>query len=514
MMTGAFTPRRRGGSTERRVARRSPQIDAVPYITRQIPLYDVLGEEGLQIIENNAETILEEIGVEFRGDPEALDLWKQAGADIDGERVRMPRGLARALVKTAPREFVQHARNPERNVIIGGNHLVLAPGYGSPFVTDIDRGRRYATIEDFRNLVKLTAMTPYLHHSGGTVCEPMDIPEDRRHLDMVYSHIRYSDKAFMGSVTSAARAEDSVHMAKLVFGDEFVERNVVLLNLINSNSPLVFDETMLGALKVYARHNQANLITPSIMQGAMSPVSDAGTLAQVLAEALAGIAFTQLVRPGSPVVFGSDVGPISMQTGAPMGNSAQGHRVLFAAGQLVRRLGLPFRGAGSNSASLIADAQVGYEGFGGLMSGTLAGVNFLLHAAGMLESGLTMSYEKFIMDIDQCALVHGLAQTIDLSENGQAMDAIREVGPGGHYLACGHTLLNVETVFHHSPIATTDSFEQWQAEGSLDTAQRANRIWKNMLKSYEPPPIDPAIDEALGAFMTERKESLSRAPTQ
>jgi trimethylamine--corrinoid protein Co-methyltransferase len=508
-MTGAFTPRRRGGSTERRVARRSPQIDAVPYITRRNPVYEVLGEDGLQIIENNAETILEETGVEFRGDPEALDLWKQAGADVDGERVRLPRGLARALVETAPREFVQHARNPERNVVIGGNHLVLAPGYGSPFVTDIDRGRRYATIEDFRNLVKLTYMTPYLHHSGGTVCEPVDLPEDLRHLDMIDSHIRDSDKPFMGSVTSAERAEDSVDMAKIVFGDAFVEGNVVLINLINANSPLVYDATMLGALKVYARHNQANLVTPSIMQGAMSPVSDAGTLAQVLAEALAGIAFTQLVQPGSPVVFGSSVGPISMQTGAPMGNSAQAHRVLFAAGQLARRLGLPFRGGGCSSASLIADAQTGYESVGGLMSGALSGVNFLLHAAGMLESGLTMSYEKFIMDLDQCAILHGLAENIDLSENGQAMDAIREVGPGNHYLACGHTLTNVETAFYHSPIATTDSFEKWQSEGSLDEAQRANAVWKDMLKAYVPPPIDPGIDEALGQFIAKRKESLS-----
>lgn len=508
-MTEAFTPHRRGGSKERRAARLRHRTVAVPHITWRNPYYEILSEEGLEIIENNAETILEEIGIEFRGDPEALDLWKQAAADVDGERVRLPRGLARALIKTAPREFVQHARNPERNVIIGGNHLVLAPGYGSPFVTDVDRGRRYGTIEDFRNLVKLSYMTPYLHHSGGTVCEPVDIPEDHRHLDMIYSHIRDSDKPFMGSVTAAERAEDSVEMAKIVFGDGFVERNVVLINLINSNSPLVFDKTMLGALKVYARHNQANLVTPSIMQGALSPVSDAGTLAQVYAEALAGIAFTQLVRPGSPVVFGSDVGPISMQTGAPMGSSPQAHRILFAAAQFARRLGLPFRGGGCSSASHIADAQTGYESFGGMMSGALAGVNFMLHATGMLESGLTMSYEKFIMDIDQCAILHGLAENIDLSENGQAMDAIREVGPGNHYLACGHTLTNVESAFYHSPIATTDSFEKWQSEGSLDEAQRANAVWKDMLKAYVPPPIDPGINEALRQFIAKRKESLS-----
>ncbi len=509
-MTKAFIPCRRGGSKERRAARRRP-VEGVPYITLQNPVYEVLSEEGLEIIESNAETILEEIGIEFRGDPEALTLWRKAGADVEGERVRLPKGLARDLVKTAPREFVQHARNPARNVVIGGNHMVLAPGYGSPFVTDIDRGRRYATIEDFRNLVKLTYTTPYLHHSGGTVCEPVDVPENLRHLDMVYSHIRDSDKPFMGSVTAAEHAEDSVQMVKIVFGDAFVDNNVVLINLINANSPLVFDATMLGALKVFARHNQANLVTPSIMQGAMSPVTDAGTLTQVYAEALAGIAFTQIVRPGSPVVFGSDVGPISMQTGAPMGSSSQAQLILFAAAQLARRLGLPFRGGGCSSASIIADAQAGYESVSGMISGALAGVNFLLHAAGMLESGLTMSYEKFVMDLDQCAMLHGLARNIDLSENGQAMDAIREVGPANHYLACDHTLRNFETAFHHSVIAGTESFEQWAAEGQLDQAQRANKIWKDRLREYEAPPIDPGVDEALREFTAKRKASILAA---
>jgi len=315
--------RRPSGRDAKRAARTARAAASVPYITRKIPYYEVLGEEGLTLLERNADIILEEVGIEFREDAEALALWKQAGADVQGERVRMPRGLARSLVqKNAPRQFVQHARNPARNVTIGGLNTVFAPAYGSPFVRNLDEGRRYARIEDFRNFVKLAYVSNSLHHSGGTICEPVDLPVNKRHFEMVYSHIKYSDKPFMGSVTHPERAQDSVEMAKILFGADFMDAatgrpKTVLVNLINANSPMTFDSTMLGAAKAYARANQACIITPFILAGAMSPVTVAGTVAQTLAEALAGMAFLQLVNPGAPVVLGSFASSISMQSGAP-----------------------------------------------------------------------------------------------------------------------------------------------------------------------------------------------------
>ena len=291
---------RRGRAARTEKRRGSQAAGALPYISRNLPVYDILSDEGAELIEANADRLLAEIGLEFRDDPETIAIWKAAGADVSGERVRFPKGMLRELVKTAPAQFVQHARNPERNVVIGGNNTVFAPVYGPPFVTDLDAGRRYGTIEDFRNFVKLSYASPWLHHSGGTVCEPVDLPVNKRHFDMVYAHLKYSDKPFMGSVTAPERASDSVRMAQLVFGEEFVDNNCVMIQLINANSPLVFDATMLGALKVYAAANQACIVSPFILAGAMSPVTVAGTLSQVLAEALAGCALTQLVRPGAP----------------------------------------------------------------------------------------------------------------------------------------------------------------------------------------------------------------------
>ncbi len=503
--------RRGGGAKARRAARRGGGLEQLDYIRREIPLYAALGEEGLALIEENAETILQEIGIEFRDDAEALAIWQQAGADVAGERVRFPRGLCRALIKTAPAEFTQHARNPERSVRIGGYNSVFAPVYGPAFVRDLEGGRRYATIEDFRNFVKLAYMTPVMHHSGGTVCEPVDIAVNKRHLDMVYAHLRYSDKPFMGAVTAAERAEDSVAMAKLVFGADFVEANTVMLSLINANSPMTFDGTMLGALKAYARANQAVIVTPFILSGAMAPVSVAGTLAQALAEGLAGVAFTQLIRPGAPVVFGLFSSALSMQSGAPTFGTPEPTLVLFAAAQLARRLGVPFRSGGALCGSKIADAQAAYESANSLLPAVLGGVNFVLHAAGWLEGGLVSSYEKFVMDADQLGMMQVLAKGYDLSENGQAMDAIREVGPGQHFLGCAHTQANFETAFYRSTVADNNSFEQWEAEGGLDTASRANALWKKMLADYEAPALDPAIDEALTEFIEKKKASMPDA---
>jgi trimethylamine--corrinoid protein Co-methyltransferase len=502
-----------GGAEARRAARTSGKVEQLHYITRKIPVFETLNIEALELIEHNADTILQEVGIDFRDDPDALAIWKDAGADVQGERVRFPRGMCRNLLKTAPSEFTQHARNRDRSVQIGGNNTVFAPVYGPPFVRDLDGGRRYATIEDFHNFVKLAYSMPAIHHSGGTVCEPVDVPVNKRHLDMLYAHMRYSDKPYMGSVTAPERAEDSVAMSKILFGDDFVDNNTVMISLINANSPMTFDDTMMGALKVYARNNQACIVTPFILAGAMAPVTAAGVLAQTLAEALAGMAFTQLINPGAPVVFGSFASSISMQSGAPTFGTPEPALVLYGAAALARRLGVPFRSGGSLCGSKVPDAQAAFESAQTMLPTALAGVNFVLHAAGWLEGGLISSYEKFIMDADQLGMMQTMLQGYDLSENGQAMDAIREVGPGSHFLGCAHTQANFQTAFYRSSIADNNSYEQWEAEGALDASQRANKIFKRILADYQAPDLDPAIDEALLEFIAKKKESMPDAFT-
>ncbi|HUX74288.1 MAG TPA: trimethylamine methyltransferase family protein [Steroidobacteraceae bacterium] len=507
--------RRPSGRDAKRASRAARAGSSVPYITRKIPYYEVLDEEALVTLEGNAETILEDVGIDFRDDPEALELWKAAGADVRGERVHCARGMCRSIIqKSAPRQFIQHARNAARSVTIGGKNTVFAPAYGSPFVRNLDEGRRYARIEDFRNFVKLAYLANSLHHSGGTICEPVDLPVNKRHLDMVYSHLKYSDKPFMGSVTAPERAADSIAMANIVFGEELTDPltgrpKTTIINLINVNSPMTYDATMLGAAKVYARANQATIITPFILAGAMSPVTVAGTVAQTLAEALAGLAFVQLVNPGAPVVLGSFASSISMQSGAPTFGTPEPALVLYAMAALARRLGVPFRSGGSLCASKIPDAQAAFESANTLVPTCLAGVNFVLHTAGWLEGGLAMGYEKFVMDADQAGMMHTLLAGVDLSANGQALEAIREVGPGKHFLGCGHTQANFENAFYRSPLADNNSYEQWDAEGAKDMAQRANALWKKQLAEYVAPPMDPAIDEALNDYMARRKASFA-----
>jgi trimethylamine--corrinoid protein Co-methyltransferase len=504
-----IAPRRSGGRAARQAARLASHAEHVPFLTRKLAPFEVLDEEGLSLIEHNADTILQEVGLEFRGDPEAPRILREAGATVDGERVRFPRGMCRSIVQaTAPSQFTQYARNPERNVEIGGMHTVFAPNYGSPFVRDLDGGRRYGTIEDFRNLVKLAYVSPHLHHSGGTVCEPVDVPVNKRHLDMVYSHIRYSDKPFMGSVTAPQRARDTVELARIAFGADYLEDHPVMLSLINANSPLVWDSVMLGAARAYAEANQATLLTPFILAGAMAPVTAAGVCAQTLAEALGGMTFVQLVRPGAPVVLGSFASSMSMQSGAPTFGTPEPALVLYVMAALARRLGVPFRSGGSLCASKVADAQAAYESAATLQPTVLAGVNFVLHAAGWLEGGLTVGYEKFIMDADQCGMMAVFTAGLDLSDNGQALDAILTNEPGTHYLGSAHTLANFESAFYRSEIADNNSYEQWQEDGSLDAAQRANAIWKKQLAEYEAPPLDAAIDEALLDFIARTKASM------
>jgi trimethylamine--corrinoid protein Co-methyltransferase len=499
---------RRGGRSARMEARRASAVASRPYIERRTPTFDLLSEEGLELIERKADQILAEIGLEIRDDPEALELFRAAGATVDGITVRFDPGQALSLCATAPRQFTQHARNPARSVVIGGNNVVLAPTYGSPFVRDLEGGRRYGTIEDFRNFIKLAYSSPWLHHSGGTVCEPVDVPVNKRHLDMVASHLLYSDKAFMGSVTAPSRAADSIEMARIVFGREFVEQHCVILGNVNVNSPLVWDATMTGALKTYAAANQAPVVVPFILGGAMGPVTNAGAIAQAHAETLVGVALGQLVRPGSPVIYGNFLSSMALRSGSPTFGTPEPALGSLVVGQLARRAGLPLRCSGAFTSSKVPDGQAMMESAVSMQAALLCGANFILHSAGWLEGGLAMGYEKFMMDLDLCGAAHTYLSGFDLSEDQFALDGFHEIGPGKHFFGAQHTLRHYETAFYEPALSNNDSFEQWRDAGEKTTEQRAAEMVRSVLADYERPPIDSAAEDELNDFVAQRKASM------
>ncbi|HEY4163101.1 MAG TPA: trimethylamine methyltransferase family protein [Dongiaceae bacterium] len=508
--TSAAAPARHRGGRQSRQAQRDKALPIIAGVRRQIPTYELLTEEGLCRIEAAIDTLLQEVGIDFRGDPRALELWREAGADVDGERVRFAPGLVRGIIaKTAPKSFVHHARNPARSVKIGGEDLVFSPAYGSPFVHDLEGGRRYGSLEDFRNFIKLAYMSPWLHHSGGTVCEPVDIPVNKRHLDMVYSHIKYSDKPFMGGVTAEERAEDSIALARIAFGAEFTDGNCVIMGNINANSPLVYDGTMTRALRAYARANQCTVVVPFILGGAMGPVTNAGAIAQSMAEAMVGVALTQLERPGAPAILGNFLSSTSLRSGSPTFGTPEPALGSLVIGQLTRRLGIPLRCSGAFTASKAADGQAMQESAVSMMAALQCGAHFILHSAGWLEGGLTMSYEKFIMDADFCGAMHTYLGGLPVDDNALALDAFREVGPGKHFFGCEHTLRNYQTAYWDSEVADNNSFEQWRDAGEKDATQRANAKWRAMLRAYQPPAIDPAVDEALQDFIARKKQAAS-----
>ncbi|NEX45062.1 trimethylamine methyltransferase family protein [Pseudotabrizicola algicola] len=482
-----------------------------PYIHRNIPTYDILSEENLLRIEAAADRILAETGIEFRDDPAALDHWRRAGAEVEGVRVRFPPGLLREVLRSAPAEFTQHSRNPANSVRIGGRNVVFSPAYGSPFVMDLDRGRRFGTLEDFRAFIKLAQASPNFHHSGGTICEPTDIPVNKRHLDMVMAHIELSDRPFMGSVTAEERSEDSIEMARILFGAEFTDRNCVILGNVNVNSPLVWDGTMTRSLRAYARANQAAVVVPFILGGAMGPVTNAGAIAQSLAETMAGCALTQLERPGAPVIFGNFLSSMSLRSGSPTFGTPEPAIGSMVIGQLARRLGLPLRCSGNFTTSKLPDAQAMTEGTMSMLAAIHCGANFILHAAGFLDGLLSMSYEKFMLDDDLCGALHSYLDGVQIDDNQLAVDAFAEVGPGNHFFGCSHTMANYQTAFWDSGLADNEPFEKWEAAGGLDAATRANRAWKKRLAEYEAPPLDAGIRDGLRDYIARAKEGVPDA---
>ena len=492
-----------------RHGRQAAEPPRAPYLTRRIGCLNVLSEEGLSLIEANADLILRDTGMEFRDDPGILAIFREAGCDVQGERVRFDPGFCRQVITaTAPGVYHQHARNPANSVQMGGNATVLCPSWGPPFVHDLDRGRRYAAYEDFVTLVRLHQTIPWLHHSGGVVCEPVDLPANKRHLDMLYAHIRWSDRCLMGAFIGAERATHALDVARIVFGAEYVAENPVLYCVSNTNAPLVMDAHMSGALKVNARAGQPVACTPWVLTGAMSPCTVAGTLAQVLAETMAAMALTQLINPGAPCLMGSFASTMSMQSGAPTFGTPEAGQMVLAAGQLARRLGVPLHTVGTLSASKLPDAQSQQEGTWGLMMALFAGANVINHATGWLEGGLVTGFEKTILDADLCGKICRFFEGIDLSENAQAMATIAATGPGSHFLGSDHTQANFLTALFRPETPDNSSFEQWQAGGGLDAARRANAIWKERLEAYEDPGLDPAIDEALQDYIARKKAEV------
>lgn len=499
-------------SASRRSRRQGRPTLALPaYITRKIPFVEYLGEEGLVRIEQQADRLLQDVGLEFREDPEALRIWSEAGADVKGTRVRLPAGMARNLCKTVPKSFIQHARNPARSVEIGGSCTVFAPIYGAPFVRCLDKGRRYGSFEDFEKLARIVSMLPSLHHMGLVICEPCDVPVNKRHLDMLYTHMRYADKPFLGAITEKSRAEDSVAMARILFGAAFVRDNCVIMGNVNTNSPLLIDKVVTEAIQVYCGAGQGIVVAPFILGGAMGPVTTAASIAQALAEAMACGAFSQLVRPGAPFVMGNFLSSMSLKSGAPTFGMPEPVASNYVIGQLARRLGVPLRCGGSLTASKLPDAQALAESTDSMHSTVMGGANFVLHSAGWLEGGLVTGFEKLVIDADRLGAYHKLLAGIDTDDNALGTNAYEDVEPAGHFLGSNHTMQNYETAYYDAVLSDSESFEQWSERGGKDTATRAYERWNTLLKDYVAPPIDEGVDEALKEFVEQKKAGMPDA---
>jgi trimethylamine--corrinoid protein Co-methyltransferase len=495
---------RKGGRSGRRKARAEAPAVHKPALIPNVPLYEVANQEGVEQIHELAMRIVEEIGVDFR-DPESLEIWGRTDAQIDGERVRVGRDTLLALVDQAPSSYTHHGRNPERTVKVGDGSLVVSPSYGPPFILDFDGVRRHATFDDLNNLQKLNHMAQSVHIAGGTVVEPVDIPVPHRHMHMAYSAFKYSDKPIMGNVTARERAEDTVEMCKSVFGDSFATNNCCTTSLINSNSPLVWDETMLGALRTYAANNHAVMCSPFSMTAASTPASNVGTMAVVTAEALMAIALGQLVRPGAPMLMGVPAMTVALNTGAPVHGSPDSAIVQFLAGQMARRYQVPHRAIANCATSKTPDMQAAYDSMWGLFPSFLAGANWITMAGGMIEGTLGVSYAKTVIDFEQVDAFYHFCQGCRFDDLDEIFETVKDVGPGGHFLGAAHTRKADLFIF---PSQNNVTYEQWDVEGRKESAEVGNEKAKAWLARYEEPGIDASVDEALRDFIARREEEI------
>ncbi len=473
-----------------------------------LPLTEVLTEEGIEAIHQASMRLLKDNGMLLLDYPPAMERLRKNGAKIDGDMVRIDEDTLMNFVSKAPSTFTQLARNPANNVPIGGRNMIFAPVYGPAYVSDLDRGRRLSTLTDFHDLAKLVYMIPELHHAGGVLAEPNDIHVNERHLDMALGHINLSDRAFMGATTHPDSARDTVAMCEILFGAEAIRQDPAVLSIVSVSSPMRMDDRMLSALEVYAEAKQAMILASFIIVGAMSPTTLAATIAQQNAESLFAIGYAQMINPGTPCVQGPFLPTVDMKSGAPCFGSPESALALYACAQLARRNKLPFRSGGNYAASQIPDAQAGYESASSIWPTVQAGTNFVLHAAGWLEGGLTTGFEKLILDSEMLGVMSRFVDGIGLSEEDFAWDAFAEAGPGNHFLGTAHTMRNYADAFYQHKVFSMDTHEKWVEEGSRDAYQRANGLWKQMLSDYEPPSLDESIAEELEAFVRQRRAEL------
>lgn len=502
-----MTTTARRGRSARSAARREHTQEFLPELDRGIPYVDLIQPEQVQRLHDESMRLLEDRGIEFRDD-EAAAMWKAAGAKVDGYNVRIDREHLMQLISTAPETYTMMGRNPERSITIGGRKTAFTPAYGAPFVLDLDGKRRNATIGDFDNFAKLAYMEPAMHMTGGVLCEPMDVAVAHRHLEMVRSLIKHSDKPFMGAVTSRERAEDTMKMAGIVFGDDVVADTTVMTCLANANTPLVWDATMLDAVKVYAAHNQAMLFSPFVLGGASTPASTIGSVMHVNVEALAGVAFSQLVRPGAPAVYGQWASTVSMKSGAPQAGTPEVCHMNMLTGQLARFYKLPWRCSGGCTSSKIVDAQAGYEAARNMYGVLMAGANFVLSSTGYLEGALCQSYAKVALDGEQMRMMYKLGQGVNFDELDGVLDTIHAMNPGDHYLGTEHTLNNFQSAFQMPELMNSDSFEQWEIDGALDAGERGAAKARQLLGNYEEPALPADVAEELDDFVARRKTEI------
>ncbi len=508
-----MTTRRRRGRRARNAL--DQQVAPIVQPLLRMPAYEPASPEQVAAIHEVSLRILEEAGIAFYDD-ESVSILREQGADVgDDSVVRFDRHLVEELLTRCPHVFTHTARNTDRSVVIGGDHVVFAPVAGPPYVDDRTSGRREATYDDLVTFIKLTQATPYLHCQGTEIVVPNDIPFHERGLDIVYAHIKHGDKPIMGHYPVRVTAQDSVNMARIVFGEPFVDEHHVLLGTINVSSPRRLDDRMLGALKVYARANQIVMLTPFILAGAMGPAAVLGTVAQANAEALAGIVFAQMIRPGTPCIYGPFLAVVDLQSGAPVFGAAESIHAQLLAAQMARHYGLPFRAAGSYVSGKRPDSQSGIEAALSMFPSMLTRPNFVLHAAGWMENGLTTSYEKFMLDLEMLGVFHRYAQGISWDDDEWALEAVlEEVPPGGHHLGTQHTLARFRTAFHRPELFDYESFESWKAAGATGAEERAAQSWPALLERYEQPPLDDAIDEELLDYMARRRTEIDPAEFQ
>lgn len=473
----------------------------------QMPRYEVLSEEAMATLDKGWRRLMSEIGVEFMDD-RALDLFRQAGQRVEDKTVFLDPDFVLEQAAKAPREFDLQARNPEHSVHIGGDSMAFGAVYGPPFVREGDV-RRDGTMDDFRNFSRLAQSFSALDSAGGVVNEPNDAPLDSRHLDMVYALQTLTDKVYMGNVVSGVNARDTIAMTEILFGSrESIEETPALISLINCNSPLRWDDRMLEAQFEYTSANQPVVLTPFILMGAMSPVTIPAALVQQIVEAMSGIALSQLIRPGAPVVFGSFLSNIDMQSGSPTFGTPESGMGLLCTGQIARHFGLPFRTGGGLTSSQVPDAQAGYEALMTMLPTFLAGANWVMHSAGWLEGGLVAGFEKFVIDVQLVEMLQHEFTPLEIDEDSMAFGAHEEVGHGGHFLGAAHTMERFRTCFYRPFLNSSENYERWMRNGAKDTATRAGEIYKKKLEEYEQPPLDEAIREELEAYVVRRRAEL------